>query len=405
MRCRPADRATQIAGPAFDASVWEIWPYLTAGASVHIPDDSTRLDAGLLVRWLAERQITLTFLPTPLAEAALRESWPQAAALRVLLTGGDKLNQRPTQKLPFRLVNHYGPTENTVVSTCVEVEAKGTSNAAPPIGRPLPNTQAYVLDRHLQPMPIGVPGELLVGGVQLTSGYWNRPDLTAEQFISNPFHTEPGARLYKTGDLVRLLADGNIEFLGRIDNQVKIRGFRIELGEIEAVLAEHPGVRQAAVHLWTVKADDARIVACCVPAKAGVLAPISLRKYLRARLPEYMVPQYFLPVDEIPLTPNGKVDRRRLPTPVVAESRIGRHEAPSDPIEATIAEIWTQLIHPARPIGRIDKFFEMGGHSLLGINALRQIEDKLGVRLEFRVLFQESLADIATRCRSERIAG
>ena len=211
-------------------------------------------------------------------------------------------------------------------------------------------------------------------------------------------------RLYKTGDLARYLPDGNIEFLGRIDNQVKMRGFRIELGEIEAVLAEHPDVRQAAVHLWTVKADDARIVACCVPAKAGVLAPISLRKHLRARLPEYMVPQYFLPVDEIPLTPNGKVDRRRLPTPVVAESRIGQHEAPADPVEATIAEIWTQLIHPARPIGRIDKFFEMGGHSLLGIKALRQIENKLGVRIEFRVLFQESLADIATRCRSE-IAG
>ena len=164
-------------------------------------------------------------------------------------------------------------------------------------------------------------------------------------------------------------------------------------------------MRQAAVHLWKVKANDVRIVACCVPANAGALAPISLRKHLRARLPEYMIPQYFLLVDEIPLTPNGKVDRRRLPTPVVTESRIGRHEAPSDPVEATIAEIWTKLIDPARPIGRLDKFFEMGGHSLLGLQALRQIEDKLGVRLDFRVLFQESLADIATRCRSERIRG
>ena len=164
-------------------------------------------------------------------------------------------------------------------------------------------------------------------------------------------------------------------------------------------------MRQAAVHLWTVKADDVRIVACCVPAKPGVLAPISLRKHLRARLPEYMIPQNFLLVDEIPLTPNGKVDRRRLPTPVVTESRIGRHEAPSDPVEATIAEIWTKLIDPARPIGRLDNFFEMGGHSLLGLKALRQIEDKLGVRLDVRVLFQESLADIATRCRSGRITG
>ncbi len=164
-------------------------------------------------------------------------------------------------------------------------------------------------------------------------------------------------------------------------------------------------MRQAAVHLWTVKPDDVRIIACCVPVKAGVLATISLRKHLRPRLPEYMIPQNFLLVDEIPLTPNGKVDRRRLPPPAVTESRIGRHEAPSDPVEASIAEIWTKLIHPARPISRIDTFFEMGGHSLLGVQALRQIEDKLGVRLEFRVLFQESLADIATRCRSARIAG
>ena len=153
----------------------------------------------------------------------------------------------------------------------------------------------------------------------------------------------------------------------------------------------------------TAKADDARIVACCVPAKAGALAPISLRKHLRARLPEYMIPQYFLPVEEIPLTPNGKIDRSKLPVPAVTESRIDPHEAPSDPIETAIAEIWTNLIGPARPIGRADKFFEMGGHSLLALQALRQIENKLGVRLDFRVFFQESLAEIATRCRAERI--
>ena len=201
------------------------------------------------------------------------------------------------------------------------------------------------------------------------------------------------------------MRDGNIEFLGRIDDQVKIRGFRIELGEIEAVLAEHPAVRQAAVHLWQVKANDVRIVACCVPAKAGALAPISLRKHLRTRLPEYMIPQYFLPVDEIPLTPNGKVDRRRLPTPVAAESTIGRHEAPADGVEAAIAEIWTKLIRPARPIGRNDRFFEIGGHSLLGLQALGQMEQELGVKVDFRALFQESLAEIATRCRSERFLG
>jgi amino acid adenylation domain-containing protein len=178
----------------------------------------------------------------------------------------------------------------------------------------------------------------------------------------------------------------------------------VQLGEIEAVLAEHPAVGQAAVHLWKVQANDVRIVACCVPANAGALAPVSLRKHLRARLPDYMIPQYFVPVEQIPLMPNGKIDRNKLPVPVVTESRIGQHEAPSDPVETAIAEIWTNLISPARPIGRADKFFEMGGHSLLALQALRQIENKLGVRLDFRVLFQESLADIATQCRSERIA-
>ncbi|MGH6803331.1 MAG: non-ribosomal peptide synthetase, partial [Methyloceanibacter sp.] len=229
-------------------------------------------------------------------------------------------------------------------------------------------------------------------------------ELTAERFIPDPFSATPRARLYRTGDRARWRSDGTLEHLGRLDDQVKLRGFRVELGEIETILAEHPAVRQAAVHLWSVKADDVRIVACCVPAKAGTLAPVSLRKHLRARLPEYMIPQHFLPVDEIALTPNGKVDRRRLPTPVAAETQIGRYEAPGDPVEVTIAEIWTKLIQPARAVGRIDTFFELGGHSLLGLQALRQMEQKLGVKLDFRVLFQESLADIATRCRFEGIA-
>jgi len=249
-----------------------------------------------------------------------------------------------------------------------------------------------------------VPGELCIGGDGVTLGYWNRPELTAERFIPDPFSTAPGATLYCTGDRARWRNDGTLEHLGRFDDQAKVRGFRIELGEIEAVLAEHPEVRQAAVHLWRVNANDVRMVACCVPAKAGRLAPISLRKHMRARLPEYMVPQYFVPVEEIPLTPNGKVDRRRLPIPVVTDSGIGQHETPADPVEATIAQIWTNLIGPSRPIGRHDRFFEMGGHSLLGLRALGQMERQLGVRPEFRVLFQESLAEIATRCRSQSAA-
>ena len=327
------------------------------------------------------------------------------ARIRQMLVGGEALPVALARELEAAiggdLRNMYGPTETTVWSATHPVASSADSI---PIGRPIGNTQIYILDGFGRPVPAGVPGELFIGGAGVARGYLQRPELTSERFSENLLLPEVKSRVYRTGDLARFLPDGCVEFLGREDYQVKIRGYRVELEEIEAVLAEHPDVRQAAVHLWTVKADDARIVACCVPAKAGILGPIRLRKHLRARLPEYMVPQYFLPVEEIPLTPNGKVDRRRLPTPVVTESGIGRHEAPADPVEATIAEIWTQLIHPARPIGRIDKFFEMGGHSLLGIKALRQIENKLGVRLEFRVLIQESLADIATRCRSE-IAG
>jgi amino acid adenylation domain-containing protein len=397
---KPADRATQIAGPAFDGSVWEVWPYLTAGASVHIPDDSTRLDAGLMVRWLAERQITLSFLPTPLAEAVLREKWPETAALRVLLTGGDKLNQRPAHKLPFRLINHYGPTENTVVSTCAEVQAQGASNAAPPIGRPLPNTHAYVLDRHLQPVPIGVPGELLLGGAQLSSGYWNRPDLTAEKFIADAFRPQPGARLYKTGDLVRWLPEGDIEFLGRIDNQVKIRGFRIELGEIEAGIARHPAIREAVVLAREDTPGDKRLIAYLVanPPPAGLVG--ELRALLRTMMPEHMVPAAFVLLDAFPLTPNGKLDRKALPAPDAAAYVARSYEAPMGGIETALAQIWCDVLKLER-VGRHDHFFELGGNSLVAMQVVSRARQRLISELPLRDLFA---APTVAR-RAARLAG
>jgi amino acid adenylation domain-containing protein len=382
---KPADRATQIAAPAFDGSVWEVWPYLAAGASVHIPDESTRLDAGLMVRWLAERQITLAFLPTPLAEAVLRENWPANSALRVLLTGGDKLTHRPAHKLPFRLVNHYGPTENTVVSTCAEV-GEGASKAAPPIGRALPNTRAYVLNRHLQPLPIGVPGELYLGGVQLSPGYWNRPELTAEKFIADPFNSEPEARLYRTGDLVRWLPDGNLEFLGRIDNQVKIRGFRIELGEIEAGLARHAAVREAMVIAREDVPGDKRLVAYVVAENASADLADELRALLRAALPEYMVPAAFVLLDEFPLTPNGKLDRNALPAPDAAAYVVRSYEAPVGEIETALAQIWCDVLKLER-VGRHDHFFELGGHSLLAVQVVSRVRQRLNLELPLHELF------------------
>ena len=401
---------------AFDFSVWELWGALLYGGRVvivpywvsRVPEDFREL----LVR---ERVTVLN--QTPSAFRQLIQAELSAAktdlALRYVIFGGEALElqslrpwfQRYGDAQP-QLVNMYGITETTVHVTYRPIRLNDLeSGLGSVIGIPIPDLQVYILDPTRQPLPIGVPGEMYVGGAGVARGYLNRAELTATRFIPDPFLCTADATLYRTGDLARRLENGDIEYLGRIDHQVKIRGFRVELGEIEAALAEHADVRQAAVHLWTVKPDDVRIIACCVPGQPGMLTPISLRKHLRARLPEYMIPQNFLLMDEIPLTPNGKVDRRRLPTPVVEESRLGRHETPSDPVEATIAEIWTKLIGPARPISRVDKFFEMGGHSLLGVQALRQIEDKLGVRLEFRVLFQESLAEIAARCRPERIAG
>jgi len=238
----PTTRATQIAGAAFDACGWELWPYLTAGASIHFPDEETRISPTQLRDWLLAQGITISFLPTPLAERVLALDWSKDIALRTLLTGGDKLQQSPPGSLPFAVVNNYGPTENTVVTTSGLVTA-----GVPTIGRPIGNIQVYLLDAQLQPVPIGARGELYVSGDGLARGYLNRPELTAERFMPHPFSLKPGARLYKTGDLVRYRADGNLEFLGRIDEQVKIRGFRLELGEIEALLAQHPAVRETVV--------------------------------------------------------------------------------------------------------------------------------------------------------------
>jgi amino acid adenylation domain-containing protein len=261
------DRATQVAGPAFDASIWEIWPYLTAGASVHVIADETRNSPNALISWLAEEGITLSFLPTALAEMVLERSWPDGLRLRVLLTGGDKLHRAPRHDLPFRLVNHYGPTENTVVTTWAAVEPG--DDAVPPIGRPIDNVQIYVLDVHGQPAPPGVPGELCIAGESVAAGYRNLHELTATKFVENPFSGTADGRLYRTGDRVRYRADGNLEFLGRLDAQVKLRGFRVEPGEVESVLAQHPAVRSTVVAAREEESGDQRLVAYVVGQNDG----------------------------------------------------------------------------------------------------------------------------------------
>jgi amino acid adenylation domain-containing protein len=382
----PSDRATQLAGVGFDASVWELWPYLCSGASIHIPDEAARLLPDKLRDWLVERKITLTFVPTPLAEAMIALPWPSDAALRTMLTGGDRLTLHLPLSLPFSLVNHYGPTECTVVTTCANVSSGPERTKAPPIGRPIDNAKVYILDAHLQPVPIGVPGELHIGGLGLARGYHNRPELTAEKFIANPFSPDSEARLYKTGDLACYLPNGMIHFLGRNDAQIKIRGFRIELGEIESVLARHPCIAAAAVIARGGGAEDKHLVAYIILNLAD-LTSTDLREYLKQKMPEYMVPSVFVVLDRLPLTTNGKLDRAGLPAPDGANTlRDQTSVAPLTRIEKTVADILASLLKLTK-VDRETNFFALGGHSLLGTQLIARIRDALGIDLPLRRIF------------------
>jgi len=268
----PNDRATQVAGFAFDASVWEIWPYLTAGASIRVISDSIRNSPAALIEYLVSEKITLAFLPTALAEMVLAMKWPKRVSLRALLTGGDKLHGAPDSSIPFRVVNHYGPTENTVVATFAVVDSTDDATIAtpPPIGRPIANVRLYVLDSMNNPVPLGVAGELCIAGDSLAIAYHNLPDVTAAKFVPNPFGQGVGERLYRTGDRVRYREDGNLEFHGRLDEQVKLRGMRVELGEVESVLDQHPAVSESLVLANESQPGDARLVAYVVRNGNGV---------------------------------------------------------------------------------------------------------------------------------------
>lgn len=391
----PSDRATQIAGLAFDASVWELWPYLTAGASLHlVPDDPTRTLPEQLRDWLAAEAITISFLPTPLAEAILPLSWPATGALRTLLTGGDKLHHYPDPSLPFALVNNYGPTENAVVATSGLIRPQEQA-AVPDIGRPIDNNQIYLLDAQLRPVPVGVPGELYIGGESLARGYRNRPGMTAERFIPNPFGGRPGARLYRTGDLARYRADGRIEFLGRNDEQIKIRGYRIELGEIEAVLRQHPEVQEALVLTYGETDTDKQLVAYLTPSAGTVPAAALLYQFLNGKLPNYMFPASFVSLDAFPLTPNGKVDRRRLPAPESAAASLAEgYVPPRNPIESQLVEIWSRILDVER-VGIHDNFFQLGGDSILSIRVIAAAR-QAGLMLEAKQIFDhQTIARLA----------
>ncbi|MHB8519305.1 MAG: non-ribosomal peptide synthetase [Limisphaerales bacterium] len=382
----------QLAPVAFDASTLEIWGPLLNGARLVIfpPRAPSLAELGEVIQ---AHRVTTLWLTAGLFNQIVEERLDCLKNVRQLLVGGDVLSpahvRRAIQNLPgCRLINGYGPTENTTFTCCHPIREVPAEHRSIPIGRPIANTQVYVLDAHRQPVPIGVPGELFTGGDGLARGYLNQPDLTAEKFIAHPFSHQPGARLYRTGDLVRYLPGGDLEFLGRVDLQVKIRGFRVEPGEIEAVLSRHPAVHQCAVVPRQDASEDKQLVAYVVPAPAAASAAGELRAFLQEKLPDYMVPSAFVRLDALPLTPNGKLDRRALPPPGPASATATRKfVAPRDPVETHLVTLWEHVLG-LHPIGITDQFFALGGHSLLAVRLIAQIERHFGQRLPVAAIFQ-----------------
>ena len=383
-----SDRATQVASPAFDATGWELWPYLTCGASVDLIEEDTRLTAALVRDWLVEHNITITFLPTVLAESVLQLEWPATTSLRFLLTGADTLHLYPSPDLPFALINNYGPTEATVVATSgLILPGEQAAGALPTIGRPIDNTQIYILDEHLQQVAVGVAGELYIGGAGLALGYLNRPELTRERFIPHPFSDDPNARLYKTGDMACFLTDGQISFMGRADHQIKIRGYRIEPNEIMAALDRHPAIQNSVVVALEDTPGEKRLVAYVALVPGEEVTASDLHDALAASLPDYMIPAIFVLLEEIPVNPNGKIDRTALPAPDASNTlRDVITALPSTPTEERVAAIVATLLN-VEQIGIDDNFFLLGGHSLLGTQVIMRVVEAFGVEMPLRTIF------------------
>jgi len=378
--------STFQSGVGFDAAVWEIWPALTVGSALYLPDELTRLSAEPLRDWLVENQISVSFVPTAIAEQLIALPWPADAALRFLLTGADTLHRYPPPGLPFAFVNNYGPTECTVVATSTVISANRPRDGLPPIGFPIDNVRIHILDEQLREVRKGLPGEIFIGGDGVARGYRNRPDLSAERFVLDPFSTA-SSRLYRTGDLGRILSSGEVAFLGRIDDQIKIRGYRIELNEINALLNEHPSVQASVVIAREDAPGDKRLVAYIVPVAGTPPDEQSLRELLRQRLPDYMEPSAFVWMEALPLTPNGKIDRAALPRPSVeSDSRSGEFIAPRTPVEEALAGIIMDVLKLPR-VSVNDDFFHLGAHSLLGAQVVARVRDEFGTELKLLDVF------------------
>jgi amino acid adenylation domain-containing protein len=389
-------KTLQFASLSFDVSFQELFSTWCSGGTLVTVSDEVRRDAPALLSFLIKHGVERVFLPfvylQHLAEVSEADPSP-SLALREMITAGEQLETTPQILKFFRrlqdggLQNHYGPSETHVVTSYSLPSELKDWPSLPPIGRPIANTQTYIVDRNLKPVPVGVPGELLIGGANVSRGYLDQSQATAEKYVPDPFGANAGARLYRTGDLARYLSDGNIEFLGRMDHQVKIRGFRVELGEIETALGDFPEVKEAVVSAVD-NAGSRELVAYLIVAdsKREGLAR-ELRTHLKSRLPDYMAPSAFVFLDQFPLTPSGKINRRALPAPDRGSSEESSYEPPATSDEQRLVEIWSTVLR-REPIGRNDNFFELGGHSLLATQLISRVRQAFEVDLPLRTLFE-----------------
>ncbi len=407
----PEEVFLQLAPVPFDASTLEIWgPLLNGGRLALLAPGRASLEE--LGAAIARHGVTTLWLTAGLFHQMVEAQLGALLGVRQLLAGGDVLSPAHVARVLGAadgaervLINGYGPTENTTFTCCHRMASAAEVPASVPIGRPIANTRVYLLDRALQPVPVGVAGELYAAGAGLARGYLHRPELTAERFVPDPFGD--GGRLYRTGDLARWRADGAVEFLGRLDAQVKLRGFRVEIGEVEAVLAAHPAVAQAAVALRG-EAEDKRLVGYVVPAEGEIAGPelvAALRSELARQLPDYMVPSAWVTLERLPLNANGKVDRAALPEPGPAVGAATADAAPRTPLEELLAQVWEELL-AVRGVARSDSFFDLGGHSLLATRVVSRLRELLRVEVPLRALFEEpTLAGLAGRVEALRAEG
>lgn len=394
---QPSDRVLQFASISFDIAIEEMWPTWIAGATLINRTSKTLMGSSELLRWIRQERVTVLNFPTAYWHELVRElaesKQTMPECVRLVIVGGEKASSAAYKSWlkcggdRVRWINTYGPTEASVIATSYEPDMSKPTPDNLPIGRPIANMEIYILNEKLQPVPVGEPGELHIGGPGVARGYLNRPELTASKFIANPFKNDRNARLYKTGDSARFLPSGEIEFIGRTDFQVKIRGYRIELGEIEAILEKCPGVRECIV---IAREEDGtkRLVGYIVASSERTPVSSDLRHFISEHLPEYMVPADFVFLKSLPLTPNGKVDRRSLPAPVATRSsEASEVVTPRDAVEAQLVRIWEQVLGK-RPIGIEDNFFELGGHSLLAVRLMGRVEKTFGQQLPLTALVQ-----------------